>query len=328
MSFVRWSVIFLVVVIAGIFALSFRAVPAHIEYGASFSKLHADELQLDWKETYRALLDDLGIKKLRLSAHWPMIEPEQDTFNFSELDFQMREAAAHDASVILAVGKKTPGWPECHTPDWAEGLERDEEHAARIAYMTAVVERYRDAPALLMWQVENEPFLDFARALCGKVDEDFFAEEIALVRSLDPKHKILVTDGGEFGLWYKTRHYGDVFGSTMYLYVWSSHTGYVRYPISAWFFRAKQNLLDAIAGAKPSISIEVGLEPWLIRPIVEVPLDEQLERMSIERFNEVLSIAARSGFDTHYLWGAEWWYYMKEHEHPEFWDMAKELYAL
>ena len=328
MTIMRWFAVFLLVVVGGFYALSFRNIPAHIEYGASFSKLHADELQLDWKAVYLALLDDLGVKKLRLSAHWPMIEPEEGVFNFSELDLQMREAAAHDASVILAVGRKTPGWPECHTPDWAGGLGTDDEHAARLAYLTAVVERYRDSPALLTWQVENEPFLNFARFICGTQDEDFFAEEIALVRSLDPEHPILVTDGGEFGLWYKARQYGDVFGSTMYLYVWSKYTGYMRYPISAGFFRAKQNLFDSIWGAKPSVSIEVGLEPWLIRPIVEAPLDEQLERMSMERFNEILTLAANSGFDTHYLWGAEWWYYMKGRGHPEFWNAAKELYAL
>ncbi|MDO8514341.1 MAG: beta-galactosidase [bacterium] len=304
-----------------------RALPAHTDYGVSFSKLHADELHLDWKATYLAILDDLGVKKLRLSAHWPMIEPQKDTFNFMELDFQMREAAGHGASVILAVGRKTPGWPECHTPRWVEGLSTSDEHAARVAYITAVVERYRNSPALGMWQVENEPFLNFARSICGEPDEDFFAEEIALVRSLDPKHKILVTDGGEFGLWYKARRHGDIFGSTMYLYVWSTHIGYWRYPISAGFFRFKQNLLDAIAGKKPSISIEVGLEPWLAHPIVEVSLDEQLQHMSMDRFDEILSFASKTGFSEEYLWGAEWWYYMKEkHEHPEFWDAAKKLY--
>jgi len=29
-----------------------------------------------------------------------------------------------------------------------------------------------------------------------------------------------------------------------------------------------------------------------------------------------------------YLWGAEWWYWLKEeHDHPEFWERAQELYS-
>ena len=318
------TIIFLV--LCGLYVFSIRAIPQIQLYGVSFSKLHSDELGLDWKETYLAILNDLGAKRLRLSAHWPMVEPKEGVFHFDEMDFQMREAAAHGASVILAVGRKTPGWPECHTPDWASSLDAEKEHAARIAYITAVVNRYKDSPALEIWQVENEPFLNYARTICGRPDENFFAQEIALVRELDPAHKILVTDGGEFGLWYKARTYGDVFGSTMYLYVYSSHIGYWRYPIGGWFFRAKQNVLDLFKKTA-AISIEVGLEPWLNKGIAGTPIDEQLQHMNMDRFNDVLNTAQKSGFAEHYLWGAEWWYYMTKHGHNEFWNKAKALFT-
>ncbi len=313
-------------IVAVIFILSLRTIPSHIEYGVSFSKLHSDELGLDWKATYLAILNDLKVKRLRLSAHWPMVEPEAGVFHFSELDFQMREAAAHNAKVILAVGRKTPGWPECHTPDWAASFSEEKEHAARLEYITAVVNRYKNSPALDMWQVENEPFLNYARTICGQPDEGFFADEIALVKKIDSKHKILVTDGGEFGTWYKARSYGDVFGSTMYLYVYSSHIGYWRYPIGGWFFRAKQNLFDLFT-RKPSISIEVGAEPWLNTAIAGTSIDEQLQHMNMDRFGDILSVAQTSGFAEHYLWGAEWWYYMTKHGHSEFWNSAKELFG-
>ncbi len=320
-------VIALLVGWAVFFALSFREVPSDMAYGASFSKLHSDELHLDWKETYRAILNDLGVKKLRLSAHWPMIEPERDAYDFSALDYQMSEARAKNASVILAVGRKTPGWPECHTPQWVGYMEWEEQKMEIRQYVRAVVNRYKDYPNLLYWQVENEPYLYFARHICGEPDEEFLEEELALVRSLDPKHKILLTDGGEFGLWYKARGHADVFGSTMYLYVYTNLVGYWRYPIPPGFFRFKQNVMDRLFGEKPSISVEVGLEPWLKEPIVDAPLEEQLKRMNVERFDEIISFASRTGFSEHYLWGAEWWYYMKKNGHPEFWERAKELYA-
>lgn len=323
--FLKWLAVLAAVLIGGAWFLSMREIPKAHEYGVSFSKLHSEELGLNWKETYRAILDDVGVKRLRLSAHWPMIEPERDDYDFSALDFQMREARVRNVSVILAVGKKTPGWPECHIPQWASSMGWEEEKRELKQYIMLLVERYRDYPNLLFWQVENEPFLNFARARCGDPDEEFLREEIALVKSLDPDHSVLVTDGGEFGLWYKARTYGDVFGSTMYLYVYTKHIGYWRYPISGWFFRAKQNLLD-LFGTKASISIEVGLEPWLRRPIIDAPIEEQLQHMSIERFDNVVRVAETSGFSEHYLWGAEWWYYMKQNEHPEFWERAKELF--
>lgn len=327
MRFLTKLLIGILVVMAALFAFSLRSIPEDITYGVSFSTLHADELHLDWQNVYRALLDELGVKHLRLSAHWPSIEPQQGAFDFSSLDYQMRLAENYGADVILAVGRKTPGWPECHFPDWTKELGVDDEHAARLAYMKAVIDRYQGSSALRYWQVENEPFLNFATERCGAPDEAFFAREIDLVRTLDPDHPIIVTDGGEFGLWYKAHRYGDVFGSTMYLYVWTNHIGYWRYPIGAGFFRFKQNVVELLVRSKPMVLIELGLEPWLHKAIVEASLDEQLQHMDTDRFEEILEIGSQSGFSEQYLWGAEWWYYMKENGHSEFWDRAKELYA-
>jgi hypothetical protein len=326
MKFVLNILVGIGVLWAVLYILSFRQLPSELSYGVSFSKLHADELHLDWKETYRAILNDLGVKKLRLSAHWPMIEPERDRYDFSAMDYQMQEAQKSGASVILAFGKKAPGWPECHRPHWVGYMEWEEQKMEIKQYIMLIVERYKDYPNLLYWQVENEPFLDFARHICGEPDEEFFQEELALVKALDPDHKIVVTDGGEFGLWYKAHRFADVFGSTMYIYVYTKHIGYWRYPVDAWFFRLKRNVVEFLGGEKPAISAEVGLEPWLFQPIVKTSFEEQLEKMNMERFEEILSLVARSGFAEHYLWGAEWWYYMKENGHPEFWERAKGLF--
>lgn len=298
-----------------------------VVYGVSFSKLHADELRLDWKEVYGAILTDLGVKHLRLSAHWPMIEPKDDEFHFEELDFQMKEAEKHGADVVLAVGRRAPGWPECHDPAWVKDLSIIERQDRQIQYMTEVVNRYKGSPNLKYWQVENEPFLYFAPQYCGTFDESFLQEELALVRELDPTHKVLVTDSGEFGRWYKAKSYGDVFGTSLYLYVWYEHLGFVRYPILPGFFRIKQFVTNMMVGEKETLLIELGSEPWLPQPIAETPIDEQLERMSFDRFKSIVSFASRTGLHAQYLWGAEWWYYMKAHGHPEFWDFASGLYS-
>ena len=48
--------------------------------------------------------------------------------------------------------------------------------------------------------------------------------------------------------------------------------------------------------------------------------------MDITKFNDILEYARATRFEEQYLWGVEWWYYMKENGHPEFWDRAKELF--
>ena len=321
-------VVFSALLAAFVSVLSRRDIPDHIDYGVSFSKLHADELQLDWKEVYGAILDDLGVRRLRLTAHWPMIEPKPGVFQFDELDYQMNEALSRDASVILVVGRRAPGWPECHNPDWSKDLSQDEREQHVLSYVASVVNRYKHHATLKYWQVENEAFLTkFAPEYCGGFSERFLDTEIALVRSLDPEHPILLTDSGEVGRWYRAWKRADVFATSMYLYVWFEPFGPIRYPMGPWYFRAKLNVLELLFGKKPAILSELGAEPWLAQPIADSSLEKQLARMSFDKFNEVIDFAKHSSFSEQYLWGAEWWFYMKQRGYPEFWNRAKILFA-
>ena len=325
--FLQALLLALLCIVVILFIFSYRAPISHIEYGVSFSKLHSDDLGLNWKETYLAILDDLKVRHLRLSAHWPMIEPKDGVFNFDEMDFQMGEAGKRNADVVLAVGRRLPSWPECHDPAWVAGLSVGERQKKQLQYMTEVVNRYKNAPNLKYWQVENEPFLYFAPQYCGTFDEAFFQTELSLVRSLDPNHPILVTDSGELGRWYKAKGYGDAFGTSLYLYVYYEHVGFMRYPITPGFFRIKQNITDLMVGSKPSLLIELGAEPWLQQPIASTTVDMQLQHMDLPRIQSIVSFASETGFSEQYLWGAEWWYYMKGKGHSEIWEGMKKLYS-
>ncbi len=309
--------------------LSFnRPKPDKFTYGVSFSRFHSDELKLDWKETYLAILNDLKVRNFRFSAHWPLTEPRDGKFNFTELDFQMNEAKKAGATVIMALGRRLPGWPECHDPEWAKNLPTNKKQEKILEYIRTVVLRYKDYGNITYWQVENEPYLGFfSQQACGALDQDFLNKEINLVRSLDPARKILITDSGEFGTWYKAYPSGDVFGTSMYLYVWWRHgIGPIRYPIIPAFFTFKLNLMKLLYGSKSVIVIELSGEPWLLQPIVDTSIDVLLSRMGLDKFNEMLNFSQQTGFDTFYLWGAEWWYWMKLHGHPELWDRAKTIW--
>ncbi len=331
---IRRFKIFLIVIlilVAVFYVLSLRPIPKTIVYGASFSKFHSDELGLNWKKVYLALLDDLKIHNLRLSAHWPMIEPVDGKYNFSELDFQMKEAQKRNTSVILAVGRRLPGWPECHIPDWAQKLSREDRNQRILGTIETTINRYKGFNNIKYWQVENEAFLTFfSRSVCGALDEDFLKKEVSLVHKLDPTRPVLLTDSGEFGYWYSAYRDGDIFGTSIYLYIWWRHgVGPFRYPITPAFFRIKQSIVQLLNGGtkKPSFVIELSAEPWLLQPIPDTPMEVLLQRMGIDKFNEMINFSSKTGFDTIYLWGAEWWYWMREHGHPEFWNRAKELFA-
>lgn len=327
MRILKWVLVILITLTVAAALLSIRAAPEKIEYGASFTKLHADELHLDWKKVYIAILDDLGVRKLRLAAHWPMVEPEKDVYSWSELDYQIREASKRDADVILAIGRRLPRWPECHVPEWAKGLSWDGQKQQLRAYLRAVVERYKDEPSIKYWQVENEPYLGlFAKEHCGELDEAFLKEEVALVRELDPSRPVLVTDSGNLGTWVSAYRAGDAFGTSVYVHFWTPEFGQFRTIQPPALYRAKANLMRILFGAKPVLLIELSGEPWLIEPVRDVPIDTQLSRMDLQKFNDIISYAEKTHFAEQYLWGPEWWYYMKERGHPEFWERARALF--
>jgi hypothetical protein len=322
-------ILFVIFTLAFIDLQKYFTLPKEISYGASFSKLHSDDLKLDWKKVYDAALDDLKVRKFRLSAHWTETEPKNDEFNFEVLDYQMKRAEETNSKVILSVGLRLPGWPECHKPGWFDQLpSKEEKQKELLEYISRVVNRYKDSPALLYWQVENEPFLLlYARHHCEDFFEtDFFEQEISLVRLLDRDTPIMSTDSGELSLWYQAYTRSDVFGTSIYLYVWNHKLGPIRYPITSDFFRIKRGLVEMFFGKKPMILSELSAEPWLLQPIVDTPIDEQFKQMNIERFDEMVNFAKKTSFDTQLLWGLEWWYWLKENGHPEFWERAKELY--
>ncbi|MFA7193431.1 MAG: beta-galactosidase [Candidatus Paceibacterota bacterium] len=309
------------------FYLSKRPAPEKINYGVSFNTLYAKELHLDWEEVYRAILNDLGVRRFRLAAHWNMVEPENDQWNFVELDKQIDLAEEKDAKIILAIGRRLPRWPECHVPSWAIDESWEFQQKEILEYIEVVVNRYKDREGVIYWQVENEPYLEvFAKEHCGDLDEEFLKKEIELVKSLDDARPVLVTDSGNLGTWISPWKRGDAFGTSVYVYLWNKDIGPFKSYLPPSFYRFKTSLMEILGGKKESMLIELSLEPWLLQPVVDTPVSVQLERMNIQKFKEIISFAKETNFENQYLWGAEWWYYMNQKNHPEFWDEAKEIF--
>lgn len=307
--------------------LAHKERPDAITYGMSFNTLYARQLGLDWQEVYDAFLNDLGVRHLRLAAHWPMVEPARDEYNFEELDYQLDRAEEAGAEVIFAVGRRLPRWPECHVPEWAEALSWEEQKSEIRELVREVVIRYRDQSVITHWQVENEPFLGvFAQEHCGELDEEFLHEEIALVHELDPQRPVLVTDSGNLGTWIGAYRAGDAFGTSVYVHFWNPELGQFKTVLPPWAYRVKENLMQLFFGEKPTYLIELSAEPWLVEPITQVDIETQYSRMDLRKFNEILEYAEATRFKYQYLWGAEWWYWLRERGHSEMWERGKELF--
>jgi len=291
-------------------------------FGVTFSPFYAERFGLDWQMTYTDILDDLNVKNIRIVAYWDEIEKEEGEYDFSQIDWQVREAEDRDVNIIVAVGRKLPRWPECRVPGWAGSLGMAEQNEALLRYVSRTISHLKNSEAIKMWQIENEPFLSFGE--CPELSSRVLDAEISLVKTLDGR-PIMITDSGELSIWIPAARRGDVFGSTMYRTVWSDRFGHFTYPLPPSFFRLKRSITEFFVGKKPMLVIELQGESWQKKMTYEVSVEEQYLSMNPEKFRGVLEYASYSGFDTFYLWGVEWWYWLKEtQDRPEMWDIAKE----
>ncbi|MDP3934705.1 MAG: beta-galactosidase [Candidatus Giovannonibacteria bacterium] len=307
-----WKILILLVFIVMLLTLSVPRKQKLI-YGVTFSQKFSEELVgNDWRKNYIAVLDDLKIKDLRLVAYWDLLEPAEGKFDFDDLDWQITEAGKRGAKIILTLGRKTPRWPECHDPSWAKISHSYD--GALLNYIKETINHYKDNPAVWSWQVENEPLFPFGE--CGTTQISLLNQEIKLVKSLSDK-PVILTDSGELGFaWPYLAVKSDIFGTTLYRYVSNRFFGNIRYSlIPAYYFRIKAWWAEKVLGKQILIS-ELQAEPW------------NNGAMNPEIFNEIISYAERSGFPKAYLWGAEWWYFMKEKQNkPEMWNAVKDLSA-
>jgi len=298
--------------------------------GASFIPDYAEQLGLNPQQTLHAIIYDLGVRNLRFVSYWNNIEPAKGHYDFKTLDWEFAAADAAHAKVTLSLGLRQPRWPECHPPSWVDTSAPDSQWEPELyQYMQAVVERYKNNPALESYQVENEYFLK-AFGQCQNYDRNRLAGEVSLVEKLDPKHTVIVSrSNNNIGLPIG-RPTPDEFGVSVYKRVWVPLVGrYVEYPFPAWYYAFYAGAGELLTG-KNMIIHELQAEPW-------PPHGEAITNISIAAENQSLSPARlkgrftygeATGIRTMYLWGAEFWYYRKVKQHdPDLWNVARAQYA-
>jgi hypothetical protein len=252
-----------------------------------------------------------------------VVEPSRRTYDFRDLDWQVAEAERADIPVTIAVGQKVPRWPEYHFPTWLDVNDAEGREAHLLQYEAEVVRRYAGRRGLRYWQVENEPFLGFG--VGPPTDAAFLGREIALVHQLDPRHPVLVTDGGEYGRWVPAARQADVFGTTLYRRVYDQRVGTFTFPLAPEYYALRARLTRLLVSRPQErfICAELGAEPWGAVPVQQMSMGAQSDLFSAEDMSATIAFARRTGFREFYLWGVEWWYYRKLRGDDSYWAEAK-----
>lgn len=294
-------------------------------FGFSYSPRTAEGLGLDPKQTYLNALSDLDPKTVRLMAYWDEIEPTQDIYDFSELDFYLTEAEKNQTPVILSVGFKLPRWPECYTPEYLKNHPTSVLRERQLKMVKKVIENYESNTNIKAFQIENEPL--FAFGDCPPVDKEFFEQEITLVRTLTQK-PIIITDSGELRPWTTPMKLSNIFGTTLYRSVSNPYFGRFLWPLPAWSYSLKAYLVKTFfAPENQGVMIaELQSEPWFNKSLSTLSIPEQIKIFSPSNLETNALFARKTGFSESLFWGVEWWYYMQANGHPEYIETAKEIF--
>jgi len=292
-------------------------------FGITFSTKFADELDLDWKETYDAIVNELGVKYIRVPVYWDEIEAVEGVYDFSKYDYIINEGAKHDVKFVISVGRRVPRWPECHSPSWLNKKSDVAAKALTLKTIQTIVERYRDESSVEYWQVENEPFFG-SFGVCPSLDQDFLKQEFDWVRSLDSR-PVIITGSGEMSLWQREVKIGDIFGVSLYRVVYNSWFGYIRYPFPESMYKLKAKLTGL--PADKIMIMELQAEPWVPQgKMIHLSADEINKTMSLRQLQANLQYAIDLDFSRTYVWGAEWWYWQKKYGNPGYWQIAAKIF--
>ncbi|HBO99576.1 MAG: hypothetical protein UU48_C0007G0024 [Candidatus Uhrbacteria bacterium GW2011_GWF2_41_16] len=296
----------------------FSSVSIRPIWGATFSSLYAEQLGLDWRETYIAVLDELHIQKLRIPVYWSEVEIKQGVYDWKSIDWMLDEAEKRGVKVTLVTGRKVPRWPECFIPDWAERMESSQAQHALLNTIETTVKRYQKRSVVERWQVENEPFFPFG--ICPEPDFALFQKEVRLVENLDYR-PLVVTVSGELEPWIPPAISVNMLGISMYRVTWNSWYGYGLYAAVTDFYRIRAMILH-LFGRQTFIS-ELQVEPWLRKPLSEMSREEKRQAFDSHQLEQNMRFASRAEFSEVYLWGVEWWFAEKQQGNSELWEAGK-----
>lgn len=276
------------------------------EYGVSLSVKQCRNFGIESSECLNWLLNDCGFRRFRLMSYWDEIEQEPGKLNFDELDKQIRLITEHEGTITLCLGASQPRWPENHWPDWAWQISKDERTKALLKFIKAVVNRYKNNPAIISYQLENEALLKFGEKI--EIDRSRLRQEFKLVKRLDNTRPIIMTTSTSWGIPLR-RPIPDIVGFSYYQKFYNAKKGkYTTAFHKPWLVKIRTWLVKLIL-RRDSFIHELQLEPWGPKNIWDMSIAEQDKSMSIDQIKTNIKLAKKIGLKTIDLWGAEWWYW-------------------
>ena len=315
--------------------------------GISFRTPQVAALGLDAQATLHTLLT-YPFQLIRLGAYWKRIEP--GCFFIDELDRQIDAAERAGKQIILCVGPlKTFSYPEFFVPEHhlktpfpehtlIKPSAYPELLSAATAFITRLVERYKQRKGIVAWQLEHEAVDPLGIEHSWRLESAFVEKEVEALRKADPSRPILMNGFLPTSLpvslsqWWQTRDQGDsltiaqrmadIVGIDYYprhaLTTLGTKTLYLDGGKSPWQqWRRERVFASAKAHRQKLIITEGQAEPWETVTTPPNPhkqgmyscLPEQL----IKNYNACMRWSQpETSLYAYLFWGAEYWMLRKQ----------------
>lgn len=290
-------------------------------YGVSFSSKQCRNFKLSPHETLEWLISEAGFRRFRLMSYWNEHEKTPGSYDFSALDAQIEKIAQADGVITLCLGARQPRWPENHWPDWAWKASKTDRGAALLKYIQVVVERYKNQPAIISYQLENEALLA-AFGERPEVDRQRLIEEFNIIKQLDPTRPIIMTTSTSWGTPIK-QPIPDIVGISFYQTVYRDDMYHRSFHVP--IIDRLRKYVMRLTIRRPMFIHELQLEPWGPTAIWKMSIQEQDHSMDIEQIARNVMLAKKIHAGPIDLWGGEWWYWrLTHHKDPSIWQAVKQ----
>lgn len=291
-------------------------------FGVSFSMKQCWGLGVDPIETLAWLSEEAGFRRFRLMSYWNEYEKQPGHYDFSRLDAQVEQIKKTGGVITLCLGARQPRWPENHWPEWAWQASKADRTVALLNYIKVVVDRYKNEPAIISYQLENEALLKaFGRR--PEVDRARLRQEYELIKKLDPRRPIIMSTSTSWGIPLR-RPIPNIIGFSYYHVYWSKnnqtyHKAGGHYVL---LHRLRSRLIRLIWW-RPSFIHELQLEPWGPQGIEKMSFVEQDKSMGPDQIRHSITVAKQTKLQPIDLWGGEWWFWRHKQGDDTTWNAIK-----
>ncbi|OGD95539.1 hypothetical protein A3A48_00805 [Candidatus Curtissbacteria bacterium RIFCSPLOWO2_01_FULL_37_9] len=323
-------------------------------YGFSFSFEQARWYGLNPRESFIQLLEEVDFKWIRLPFFWDQMTTDGEfNNNFDDLRFAIEEAQKRNIDVIVALGAKTPYYPEYH---WPKEIEKQVKFGRRITidhpvakdilYIDRrVVKELSVYDNIIYWQVENEPLIGNVNK--WKIDFALIKAEVEVVRSTDSKKRPIILNHAATGFydrsWQKLLpilRAGDVFAVNAFFktkgidLITASILGqeihfpwpdYLVWPVQSWFL-----LSPNFESIKNQVE-KNGAKFWIMEMQSEPYINNLKAANNSSFFLNPKDIITEDHFLKSYkvesigFWGVHFWQFREKHGDSTWIDTAKSI---